>query len=271
MPCGPQSDEAINWETIEGNLYDYPRYYDLVFGSDWKAEFRFLGQCFAKHARGEVKRLFEPACGTGRLLFRLAKAGYDVAGLDLNPHAVDYCNARFKRHDLPGAAYVGDMTAFRLPRQVDAAFNTINSFRHLTKESAAQQHLKCVAGALRRGGLYVLGLHLTPTEVAPSEEESWSARRGNLAVNTLLRTVARDTRRRQERFRMHYDVFTPSRAFRIVDEITFRTYTWPQFRRLLSRVPALQLVEAYDFSYDIRHPILLGGDSEDVVFVLRKK
>jgi hypothetical protein len=131
--------------------------------------------------------------------------------------------------------------------------------------------LKCVADALRRGGLYVLGLHLTPTEVDPSEEESWSARRGNLTVNTHLRTIARDRRKRQERFQMHYDVFTPTRTFRIADEITFRTYTLPQFLRLLSRVPDFEFVEAYDFSYDIRRPVLLGGDSEDVVFVLRKK
>src|SRR6187549_671346 len=49
------------------NLYDYPRYYDLVFGSDWKAEYDFLLEVFDKHAAGRVRRVFEPACGTGRL------------------------------------------------------------------------------------------------------------------------------------------------------------------------------------------------------------
>ena len=52
-------------DVIAGHLYDYPKYYDLVFGSDWKAEIDFLQACFAKHARLSVKRLFEPACGTG--------------------------------------------------------------------------------------------------------------------------------------------------------------------------------------------------------------
>ena len=59
-------------------------------------------------------------------------------------------------------------------------------------------HLRCVAGALRRGGLYLLGLHLTPTTVAPSETESWSARRGNLSATTFLCTTGRDLRRRRE-------------------------------------------------------------------------
>src|SRR5215471_486427 len=83
-----------------GNLYDYPRYYDLVFGSDWKPEFDFLRQVFDKFAGGKVRRVFEPACGTGRLLFRLGQAGYGVSGLDLNPRAVDYCNRRLVRHGL---------------------------------------------------------------------------------------------------------------------------------------------------------------------------
>ena len=32
-------------DTIAGHLYDFPKYYDLAFGSDWKAEYRFLREC----------------------------------------------------------------------------------------------------------------------------------------------------------------------------------------------------------------------------------
>ena len=102
--------------TLDADLYDFPKYYDLVFGSDWRAEFDFLTACFEKHASRPIRRLFEPACGTGRLLIKLAQAGYEVSGLDLNPHAVDYCNRRFARHGLASPAFVGDMSDFRLPR-----------------------------------------------------------------------------------------------------------------------------------------------------------
>ena len=77
-------------ETIQQSIYDFPRYYDLVYGSDWKAECLFLKRCFEKFATGEVVRLFEPACGTGRLLYRFGKKGYQVSGLDLNAKAVAY-------------------------------------------------------------------------------------------------------------------------------------------------------------------------------------
>ncbi len=253
------------------NLYDYPRYYDLVFGSDWKAEFDFLRAAFDRFASGRVRRLFEPACGTGRLLFRLGAAGYEVSGLDLNPRAVAYCNQRLLRHGLGASVFVGDMADFMLPRRVDAAFNMINSFRHLLREEAARAHLRCVAAALRRGGLYVLGLHLTPTEGTPLEEESWSARRGHLAINMHLQTYDLDLRTRTERCTMRMDVQTPTRSFQIHDDLAFRTYTRTQLKRLLAGVPELELSGVFDFSYNLDDPIEIQPGTQDVVLLLRKR
>ena len=258
-------------ETITGNLYDFPKYYDLVFGSDWKAERDFLLECFARHASRPIRQLFEPACGTGRLLVKFAKAGFQVGGNDLNPHAVDYCNARLARQGLARAAVVGDMADFRLAQPVDAAFNMINSFRHLATERAAEAHLRCVARALARGGLYLLGLHLTPTAGRPLAEESWSARRGHLSVISRLWTEQLDLRRRRETVGMSFDIFTPRRTFRVVDQVVFRTYTQRQLAALIRRVPALQVLETYDFAYRADCPIRVGPRTEDVVYVLLKK
>ncbi len=258
-------------ETIRANLYDYPKYYDLLFGSDSQAEFAFLRACFNRFAIGHVERVFEPACGTGRLLIRFAQAGYEVAGLDLNPKAVAYCNARFVRRGLAPAATVGDMAHFRLRRKVDAAFNTINSFRHLPTEKAARSHLKCIAEAVRPGGLYILGLHLTPAGKPQCQEEQWSARRGHLAVTSRMWTLALDRRRRIERVAMQFDVWTPRRQVRLLDEMTFRTYTREQMARLLRTVGTLEVLETYDFAYQIDCPIDVDRYTEDVVYVLRRR
>jgi len=257
-------------KTIQGDLYDYPKYYDLVYGSDWKAEFDFLLACFDEYAQVRVRRVFEPACGTGRLLAKLADAGFDVEGLDLNPHAIEYCNKRLKRHGFKASTFVGDMTEFQLQRPVDAAFNTINSFRHLATEQQAKNHLECVLNTLRPGGIYVLGLHLTPTIVEPMQEESWSARRGNLAVLSKLWVTECDRRKRQERVGMSFDVYTPSKQFRIEDQVTFRTYSADQMDRLLASIAGFEVTAVYDFSYDISRPIEIGPETEDVVYVLKK-
>ncbi|MDZ4685854.1 MAG: class I SAM-dependent methyltransferase [Planctomycetaceae bacterium] len=258
-------------ETIAGHLYDFPKYYDLIFGSDWKAEYKFLIAVFERFAKRKVKRLFEPGCGTGRLLVKFGKDGYDVAGLDLNEKAVAFCNARFRRHGLKEAAYVGDMADFHLKKPADACFNMINTFRHLPTEAAAKQHFRCIADNLGKGGLYVLGLHLIPDTPQMCVEEKWSATRGSLTVNSRLWSIGIDLKQREERIGMTYDVYTPSKQFRIQDETMFRTYTAAQMQKLFDAAPELELVNTFDFRYDLDWPIEINGNTEDVVYVLRKR
>ncbi|MEX2287311.1 MAG: class I SAM-dependent methyltransferase [Planctomycetaceae bacterium] len=258
-------------ETINASIYDFPTYYDLVFGSDWQAEYRFLRGCFEKHASRPVRRVFEPACGTGRLLIKFAEAGFQVCGNDLNRKAVDFCNARLVRRGYRPTALVGDMADFRVKRTYDAAFNMINSFRHLDSDVAAESHLRCMSAALADGGLYVLGLHLLPTKGESEDREEWSARRGNLAIISSMRSEWIDGRFRNEHLGITFDVYTPTRHFQIADAMDYRTYTAAQMRRLLARVPEFEIVATYDFAYELDQPVVINATTQDVVFVLRKR
>lgn len=258
-------------ETISGHIYDYPEYYDLVFSTDWKEEYHFLFDCFAQHAQVPLRKIFEPGCGTGRVIWRLAADGHDVSGLDLNPKAVAYCNKRLKSKGLPETAFVGDMTDFTLPQPVDLSFNLINTFRHLLTEEQANAHLRCMADCLSPGGLYLLGLHLLPTGCDPMGHEAWTAKRATLTVESDLTTTELDPVNRIERFRMTFDVTTPRRKFRIIEPITFRTYTADQILEFANSEPRFELVETYDFNYDIAEPVVVGETTEDVVLVFRRK
>jgi SAM-dependent methyltransferase len=258
-------------ELVTDNIYDYPVYYDLIFGSDWVAEFKFLEAAFKKHVDGKTKRVLEPACGTGRLLFRMAKAGYVSAGLDLNEKAVEYCNARLKKHALKQTAWVANMCDFSVKRPFDAAFNTINSFRHLNTEKAAVAHFQAMAAAVRPGGIYALGFHLTPLEGIPTDEESWSARRGNLQINTRMWPRDKNTKTRIERFNLRFDVYRPTGSIRIDDCLVLRSYTWKQFASMIKKVPEWHVEAAYDFGYDINEPIEIDAGTEDVVYILKRR
>lgn len=257
--------------TQRANIYDFPTYYDLVFGSDWIAEFKFLSACFEKYVTGKVTRLFEPACGTGRLVYRFSQSGYDVSGLDLNPRAVAFCNQRLRKKGFAESVFVADMSNFVLKKKVDAAFNTINSFRHLLTEKQAVGHLRSVAAALRKGGIYVLGFHLTPTQGVTTDQEAWSARRGQLCVNTQMWTTSRDLKAREERCAMTFDIYTPLKHQKLEDEIVFRTYTAPQLKALLKKVPELELVAVHDFAYEIEEETRIDAQTEDVVLILKKR
>ena len=259
----------MNLETVEGSIYDWPKYYEFVYGSDWKAECDFLRRCFDEFVDGEAIRLFEPACGTGRLIYRLGKLGFQVSGLDLNAKAVEFCNKRFEKHQLPRTAQAGDMCDFEIDRPCDAAFNTINSFRHLVTDKMAKDHLRCMAKAIRPGGIYVLGFHLTPTDEEPEEYEAWSNQRGHLQINSSMWLVERNLPARYENFAIAFDVFTPSRQFRIKDEFRFRTYTGKQFLNLMKAVPDFEIAETFDFAYE--DPIQMDGCTQDIVFILKRR
>ncbi len=262
-------------DVITESIYDHPKYYDLVFGADCAAELTFIRQCAEQYARGKVQKLFEPACGTGRLIAQLAKQGFEVAGIDLNPKAIDFCNQRLKRIAAagakPGTAWVADMADFATRKKYDVAFNTINSFRHLPTEAASLGHLQCMGQAIRKGGLYLLGIHLTPTKAAPSETESWSARRGNLTVNTHMWTIERNRRKRVERFGIRFDIHTPTRYQRIEDVLVLRSYTQKQMDSLIASSGCWDCVETFDFTYDIDSAVLVDACTEDVVYVLRRR
>ena len=256
---------------MSGSIYDFPIYYDVIFGADWRKEIHFLEAAFEKHAERTVKTVFEPACGTGRLLIKLGQRGYKVLGNDLNPKAVNYCNKRMAKADLPQTAVVGDMSAFQLKKPVDAAFNLINTFRHLPTEKHARDHLRCMADAIAPGGIYLLGLHLMPTEGRPIPSESWLAKRGTLTVSSYMWTKKIDIPGRMEHLGMTLDVHTPTKQLKIEDEMHYRTYTAAQMKSLIATERRFECVETYDFMCDIHDPITIQPRTEDVIYVLRKR
>ncbi len=256
-------------EELQADIYDYPKYYDLVYGSDWKAEYDFLIGCAEQFLGRPAVSMFEPACGTGRLLYRLGQAGLQVAGNDLNAKAVAYCNQRLARNGLPETTVVGDMADFQLAKPVDVGFNMINSFRHLNTESLAVEHLKCMSRAVTAGGIYVLGIHLVPVIGDACERESWSASRGHLTVNSDLWLVDRNLKERYEEYAMRYDIFMPTRQLCICDQLRFRTYTAKQFLQLVQKVDGITIEAVFDFQYDLSQPIQLDDTTEDAVFILR--
>ena len=116
-----------------------------------------------------------------------------------------------------------------------------------------------------------LGLHLLPTKGPRDEEESWVARRGHVQVNSRMWSKKVDKRRRMEDLGMTLDIWTPTKHFRIEDEMHYRTYTASQMADLLSRVPEFEHVATYDFAYDLKQQVTIGPSTQDIVLILRRK
>jgi SAM-dependent methyltransferase len=270
---------------INANWYDYPAYFDLAFRSETTREADFIEAACRKYCSFAARQLLEPACGTGRLIAELASRGYRMLGFDLSDPALDYCRRRLARKKLQAEVFSADMADFHLPftspsgrgtkgedyRQVDAAYNTFNSFRHLLTEESARSHLECVARSVRQGGLYILGFHLLPPDASEECIERWTERQGQTQVTVTLRVLETDLRKRIEKLRVSLLVRTKKDTLRLRDEFQLRRYTAAQFRRLLAKVPAWELCDVYDFWYEIDQPLVLNNELSDTVFILRKK
>jgi hypothetical protein len=128
------------------------------------------------------------------------------------------------------------------------------------------------AAALRKGGLYVLGLHLTPPRGKPeADEESWAAQRGQLCVLSKMWSTGVDRKKRREGVGMCFDVYTPTRTFRLANHCDFRTYSAAQMQALITASRAFEVVDSYDFAYEIDEPVVIDSKTEDVIYVLRRK
>lgn len=253
------------------NWYDYPQFFDLVFRDETAGEVQFFEAAFERFADRPVRRLYEPGCGSGRLVVAMAARGYQVTGLDLNRPSLAYLRRKLRRRGLSAGLVEADMTDYIPPVPIDAAFCTFNSFRHLTTARDAQRHLETVAAALRPGGLYILGFHIIPLDAEENCIERWRASHAGTTVSVTLKVIDFDRRRRQEQIRVSLLARSRNRTVRCRTEYPQRLYTAAQVRKLFAGVPALEIAGIYDFDYSIDHPRALDDDLTDAVFVLRRR
>lgn len=182
-------------------LYADPRVYDVLFTPGTAAEISGLERVAARHGGAGPRRRagvpprrtvwLEPACGSGRYLRLLAARGYSVVGFDREPAMVAYTRDALARRRLDRRAtlFVADMTRFadRVGEAtIDVAFNLLNTIRHLDSDRALRAHFREMARVLKPGGLYAVGLSLTPSAGEEPTEDVFSAARGALRVEQVV-------------------------------------------------------------------------------------
>jgi len=255
--------------------YDTPRGYDLVFDEDTLEATDFLEEVMVRHgtvkgARGP-RRVFEPACGSGRLMVEFARRGWRVSGSDLSQPMLDYARGRLDELGLKGSLSLGDMADPRPRGRFHLAHCLVSTFKYLLEEQQARGNLAGVARALHPGGLYVLGLHLTDYATSSLTRERWVVDRDGTHVVCNIQGWPADRRRRVERVRSRLIVREAGEERRTETVWDFRTYDARQLARLLASVPELEHVATYDFRYDVHEPCVFGADQVDTILVLRRR
>ncbi len=166
------------------SIYDYPLHYDILFGFDRSHEAEFYARTFARCGIAPNDSVLEVACGPARVGRLLAQRGFRVTGLDLSHTMLELAREQAAAEATPLTTLCADMTAFSVSEPFGAAFSPISSFRLLHGELAADAHLRCMAAALRPGGIYVLDLGFLKNANDPvtTTTEGWEVTRGDVTV-----------------------------------------------------------------------------------------
>ena len=251
--------------------YHTPRYYEIAFDQNRKAEVDFLAECFRRYARAPVKRVLDIACGTGPHLLRLAEGGYEMSGLDLSPENIAYLRARARARGLTVNLHVGDMTRFTLPARVDGAICMQDSQGHLLTNAEIIDHLRAVGKALRRGGIYIFDRYIPSSWTNPARRWCWTRRRGNVTVRTTFVAL--------ERVNPVSQIFREEMEFEVVENGTRKVYrqrhlsrmVFPQeLRALVELAGGFEFVEWF-YGFKLRQRLDLAKHPLMMIIVLRKK
>lgn len=258
-------------ETIRDNWYDYPHLYDIAFGYDPAAEVDFVEDAFRRFSDAPVQRVFEPFCGTGRIVIELARRGYRVQGLDINAAAIEYARKRSKLAGVEVELRTGDVCSWAAPGPFDAIVTLIDSFRHLSTEEAASAAVSGFHRGLRPGGVLVIGIDVNERSDRAAAEQSWTEQRDGLTVETTVSDLQRPGRRPGTSvLRSLLRVTeTGGRQYDLITDDEFRVYSRRSFCDLMRKHGPFEPKAICDRKYDLDRPIPPEQPAGDIVAVFR--
>jgi SAM-dependent methyltransferase len=135
-------------------IYLDGRHYDLMFPHGDDIGF-FLSQ--ARMLGGPVLEL---ACGTGRILECLSKAGFAATGIDLSPGMLAEAHRKSQAGATSSRYIQADIRRFSLEERFALIFIAGNSICHLLDIDSFDACMSCVRGHLAKGGRFVIDVYV---------------------------------------------------------------------------------------------------------------
>lgn len=247
-PQSPSSSEGGSSEDNPGGrsagllnegkpkLYCLPKYYDIAFSRDVSNEINFYISCFKKYCSFEVKRILEPACGSGVFLLAFPRYGYRIVGYDISPEMVEYANEKIREAGLQGMAkaVVGDMANMRFSEKFDAAIIAINSLGYLQTDDKVLSHFKCMSELLVEGGLYIVELSCACRNVEGERrpDETWVAERDGIRIEATWKPYRYDTAKKLRYVNFKMKVQDGGKVFEFEEEHVLKLWYWDDLKRL---------------------------------------
>lgn len=132
----------------------YETFMDNVPYDEWA---EYLTGLLLEHGVGKGALVAELGCGTGEMTRRLARAGYDMIGIDLSEEMLDI--ARYE-HEAEDILYLHqDMREFELYGTVAAVVSLCDSMNYITSEEELLLVFRLVNNYLDAGGVFIFDMN----------------------------------------------------------------------------------------------------------------
>lgn len=134
---------------------DYAHYYNAFYqDKDYKAEALQIDSLLKKYG-GNVRKIINYGCGTGRHDIELSKLGYDCAGIDMSPLMVGIAKENCKKENLDIGFSVADIRNYQPNEKFDAVISLFHVMSYQTGNNDILQAFGTARKALDKGGLFL--------------------------------------------------------------------------------------------------------------------
>lgn len=251
------------------------KYYDEAYATKEDLADRDFYVDLADRIGGPVLEL---ACGTGRILLPIARAGIAIHGVDLSPAMLNVLRAKLQHEPKDVRELVstveGDLRTFRSNQKYPLVIIPFRPLQHMYTVEDQIAALKTAAFHLEEEGILTFDVFFPKFrmfDVGIGEETlelEWAAKSDpSTIVRRYLRKEAVD--KVNQNFTATF-IFRTYKDGKVVQEETeplkMSYYTYPHLRALF-QLAGLEIVEEYG-SFD-KSP--LDNDAKEMIFLLKQK
>lgn len=238
---------------MDTRLYSDPEsceYYDLEHpASEQDPDYRF----YCALGRSTEGPILELACGTGRLLVPILRAGADIEGLDVSRPMIAALRKRLRAEGLETTVHEQSMDRFRIDRSYSLIFLAVTSFQILDTQESQIACLRRCREHLVPGGRVVLDFVLPEDGDVADRGGPRLFRRFDAAGKHVVvyQTVEREAGAR-ETARYRYEIRGPGGVLErtFVRTLPWRRLTVDEFRATARRA-GFSRAELFG-TYDLR-------------------
>lgn len=133
-------------------------YDELTQNVDYPKRFEYINHFLIDNniTNGTVLDL---ACGTGSMSIELIKNGFDVIGIDLSENMLELASNRLLEYGDNFSLLKGNMTDYRLDKNVKACICSLDSINHLNDIKDVEKTFCNVYNSLDKNGVFVFDVN----------------------------------------------------------------------------------------------------------------